>query len=386
MIKRILKADKIYTAVSPPLENGMIAIDHENSIAQIGKEIDSNGIEVEQFKGALCPGFINTHCHLELSHLKGKIKRHTGLDGFIKDLQFIRDDDHAELQNAIANADQQMQEAGIVAVGDICNASHSFKTKKMSSIKYHNFLELFAFEPSMAEHVFQKGMTLKNEADLLGLKSSIVPHSPYSVSLLLFEKISRMESNSRLSIHNQETASENELYRSGTGKLAKLLQTYGLDLKMFNPSGRDSLTTYLKFLPSDVPLLLVHNTYSSKENIEHASKIHANLYWCFCPKANLYIENKLPDIPSFIQANVKCTLGTDSLASNDGLSIFEEMKAIQTHFSDIKTETLIPWACINGAKFLGVDNQLGSLEVGKKAKINHLIEEKGKLETMKVIT
>jgi len=126
----------------------------------------------------------------------------------------------------------------------------------------------------------------------------------------------------------------------------------------------------LKYLPQESPLLLVHNTFTSKQDIETAEEQHQNLYWCFCPKANLYIENKLPQIDLFFELGVKCTLGTDSLASNNSLSIWEEILSIRKAFPKIPLNTLINWATINGAQFLGIDNQFGSFEVGKKPGVN----------------
>ncbi len=78
----------------------------------------------------------------------------------------------------------------------------------------------------------------------------------------------------------------------------------------------------------------------------------------------------MPDIPQFIAAGVKCTLGTDSLASNDSLSIWEEILTIREHFPQISLTQLIEWACINGAEFLGIDQDYGSFETGKKIAAN----------------
>lgn len=385
MIKRLLKADIVYTSAGQPIENGMVAIATDGRIAAIGQDIASNGIEVEYFKGALCPAFVNTHCHLELSHLKNKLPQKTGLDGFIKNLQANRVATQEEITTAIEVAEKEMQAAGIVAVGDICNGTDSFQTKKNSAIYFYNFIELFANNPEKASTVFFQGKEIQNSSKLLGLNSSIVPHSPYSVSKKLFKLIDDENKNSPLSIHNQETASENELYQKGSGKLAELLKSFGTDLSTFEISNRNSLPSYLSLISPTKPLLLVHNTYTELEDIQFAEKMHSQLYWCFCPKANLHIENQLPDFSVFISEGVKCTLGTDSLASNDTLSIFEEMKVIQANCQAVSLDLLIRWATINGAEFLGIEKEYGSLEVGKQAKINRLKLNKGKLFEMEVI-
>ncbi|MEQ8625467.1 MAG: amidohydrolase family protein [Vicingaceae bacterium] len=372
MIKRLLKTDTLYTSIGKPVEGGMLAIDEKNRIAAVGANLQADGVEVEYFEGALCPGFVNTHCHLELSHLKDKVKQATGLHGFIQELQQIRSADELEIENAINGADELMYENGIVAVGDISNGSATFKRKQQSAIYYHSFIELFGFDPIKANTVYERGIELKQKAEQQNLSASVVPHSPYSVSESLFNLISTTQSNAPLSIHNQETAAENELYKSGGGKIAEMLEGFGNDLNDFKVTQRNSLPSFLQHLPKDQKLLLVHNTYTSPDDIDAALILHNNLFWCFCPKANLYIEDRLPNIKEFAKRGLKCTLGTDSLASNDSLSIWEEIKTIQGYFPKIELNTLIQWATINGAEFLGIEGEYGSFEVGKQATINWL--------------
>ena len=97
-----------------------------------------------------------------------------------------------------------------------------------------------------------------------------------------------------------------------------------------------------------------------------------NIYWALCPNANLYIENRQPSYNLFL--NEKCTIGTDSLASNWSLSILDELKTIVNHSPQLPLELLIKWATFNGAEFLGITHQFGSIEKGKKPGIN-LIEQ-----------
>ncbi|MBL4708515.1 MAG: amidohydrolase family protein [Flavobacteriales bacterium] len=370
MVQRILKTDILYTSAGRPIENGMLAIDEHDRIVSVGTSLREEGVAIEYFKGALCPGFVNTHCHLELSHLVGQVTKETGLNGFIQELQKLRAAKEIEIQEAIKEADRKMSSSGIVAVGDISNGNSTFETKQQSSIQYHTFVELFGFDKSQADSILERGKQLKTQYANHQLAASIIPHSPYSVSRELFELISQQQNNTPLSIHNQETEAENEMYQTGKGKMIEMLQSFGLDTSTFEVRGKTSLLSYLSLLPSDSPLLLVHNTFTSKEDIEVAESIHNQLFWCFCPKANLYIENRLPNILQFIEAGVKCTLGTDSLASNDSLSIWEEIATIQEHYPDIVLETLLEWATINGAQFLGIEKDYGSFEVGKRAAVN----------------
>lgn len=114
----------------------------------------------------------------------------------------------------------------------------------------------------------------------------------------------------------------------------------------------------------------MHNTFTSEEEMKNISNEFSKVYWCTCPRANLYIENRLPDYKRWMSVNDRICIGTDSVASNDVLSIFEEMKTIQQKNSFISTEQLIQWATINGAKFLELNDQFGSIEIGKTPGLN----------------
>ena len=118
---------------------------------------------------------------------------------------------------------------------------------------------------------------------------------------------------------------------------------------------------------ADKNILLVHNTFTNAEDIAFARSYSNTIYWCFCPNANEYIEKQQPDYSLF--KNEKCTIGTDSLASNWSLSILDELKTIANKDSSISLETLIKWATFNGAQFLGF-SKLGSIEKGKQPGLN----------------
>jgi cytosine/adenosine deaminase-related metal-dependent hydrolase len=161
----------------------------------------------------------------------------------------------------------------------------------------------------------------------------------------------------------------------------------GQDISFFKPSGKTSLQTYLPLLSTDVKTLLVHNTYTSAADVTYATSIHPNLYWCLCTNANLYIENMLPDVNMMRAAGLRITLGTDSLASNDSLSILSEMNLLQERF-DVPTEELLKWATFNGAEFLEIDRRFGSFELGKQPGINlvEFTEKDGKVILGDIVT
>jgi len=369
-----LSADYVYPVSAPVLQNGVIGLDEHGKILKVltAEEAAARKIRnIAQHQGLLVPGFVNTHCHLELSHLKGKIPQHTGLNRFVQEVMKLRGVDEYVINLAMLDADKEMLANGIVAVGDIANQAVSKTIKRASPQYYHTFLEVMGFNPATAKASIKRALEFKQNFGDFPI--SIVPHAPYSVSEVLFAELKQVAEagGGLLSIHNQETADENLFFMEKTGAFLKLYEFLGLDIDFYAPSGKSSLQTILPHLASGLKTLLVHNTFTTKEDVQFAGAMHRNLYWCLCPNANLYIENKLPDVDMLRAEGLKITLGTDSLASNTLLSVFAEMQTLQEHF-EIPVEELILWATWNGAEFLGVEDRCGSLEIGKSPGINLL--------------
>lgn len=364
-------ADYVFPGLGSPIKNGIVVVDDDGRIeALIDPEKDNKpGGEIIRYRGIICPGFVNTHCHLELSYLKGKIAQNTQLHGFVEELMTIRDQVSEQKRwSAIQLAEQEMIRNGIVAVGDISNGNTSFYQKEKKHLKYHTFIEVFGLEEDKAKQIMDSARQLKANY-FRSTRVSLTPHAPYSMSSTLLNLVSQ-EREELFTIHNQETAGENELFRNKEGKLYEQLLKFSEAIKDWQPSGKNSLPSYLDKFPKDKRLLLVHNIYTSKEDIVHARLFSTNIYWCFCPNANQYIEGKQPDYSLF--TGEKCTVGTDSLASNWSLSILDELKTITDKNKFIPLEKLIQWATYNGAEFLGFDD-LGSIAVGKTPGLN-LIE------------
>lgn len=365
MVKYV-SADWIYPVTRNPIPNGILGLNADGVISAVltQEEAIQNKIHaITHYQGVLVPGFINTHCHLELSHLRGKINEKTGLTDFIKAILAIRQQPEEEIALAMQKANEEMYANGIVAVGDISNLLISKAVKLESKIDYHTFIEVFGFNRPTAP-IMDAARQLKS--DFAPLKASIVPHAPYSVSSSLFEAIAKQSaSDDILSIHNQETKSENELFEDGTGSFADFFEEMGIAQSEAHGKGRNSLRYHLPQLSKNANTLLVHNTFSTKADIDFAKTEHQKLYWCLCPNANLYIEGTLPDAALLTEENLRITLGTDSLASSHQLSILSEMQTLQSQ-KNIPFQVLLKWATLNGAKFLNIDAQYGSLTVGKK--------------------
>lgn len=362
-----LSASTIYPVSQPALDHGVLALDEQGQVKGIYTQEEAKTLNLsvnQHYSGALIPGLVNTHCHLELSHLRGKINQHTGLFKFVSQVMKNRFADAREILEAMEAADEEMYQNGIVAVGDISNQPISAGIKQKSKIYYHTFVEAMGFNPEQASSIIAKAREILESFE--PSSASIVPHAPYSVSDALFAEISAQNATAThpISIHNQETPAENEFFQSKTGEFLELYKMLGLNLEFYQPSGKSSLQTTLPKLPKS-RTLLVHNTQTSTADVDFAKTQHKDLYWCLCPNANLYIEHTLPDVAMLHRQKLRITLGTDSLASNQQLSILKEMEVLQKQ-KETDFQTLLEWATLNGANFLGIVDTYGSFEIGKK--------------------
>ena len=367
---RKITADYIFTEKGELKDNLVIITDNSGLIQQIDPIDQHNAGEIEHHKGIITPGFINTHCHLELSHMKGKVDTGTKLIPFITNVVQQRAADDIEIQEAIANADREMYEGGIVAVGDICNKLDTAKCKNKSAIRYYSFIEMFDFlQDAGAEKTYQEYLPVyEGQARKNGNICTAVPHAPYSVSKTLFNKINTLnKGKGTVSIHSQETPPENELFDDKTGAFLDFYKGFNIPLDQFEATGQHSIYYAMQQMDRACRTLFVHNTLNTAEDIAAAQAWGKNgVYWATCANANLYIENRLPNYRLFIEADAKMTIGTDSLTSNWQLSILEEMKTISRYQSYVPLTTLLTWATINGAEALQFDDDLGSISAGKR--------------------
>jgi len=364
---RYLSAQLIITNSGPPLKKGIITTGDDGTIISIentGGELKETR-DIEFCNGVIIPGFVNCHCHLELSHMRGAIPRGTGLAGFLTRLQKIRNNDPGIIESSAAEADRELYNEGVVLCADICNTPVTFGIKKTSPVRYINFLEVFATDPGKAESKMKEILKLAEDSERDNLPFYIVPHTAYTVSMTLFKLLKEKTNRNRVSsIHFMETRGEDTFVSQHSGPLIESLKEAGmLPEKLETP--RDIVSAIMNEVTQSGTLILVHNTYADRRTIKQISE-RADTFWCLCPLSNIYIENRLP--PADLLASEKCNIvcGTDSLASNTKLSILSELKLLQENFPHLPLDELIRWATINGARALGEDDNFGKIEPGMK--------------------
>lgn len=338
------------------LRSAILSFDAEGRVVEITTREAIDSCEgVEFFNGILIPGLVNTHCHSELSYLRGKIARHSGFAGFADGMARVRHEATPEERlAAVRYWDTKMFQEGITAVGDICNGDSTFDIKLKSKIHYHNFIEYFGLRCTD----FSPMDCIVDKASQIGLRCSPTPHATYSLQDAPFRDLAQR--GDPLSIHFMESKAETELF-FGCGTLHDRNQRMGVTIDFAHygsPAERIMAST-----PSNKRILLIHNTFVDESIVERMEAYFASgkLTWVLCPRSNDYIEGTHPPATLLMNKGVRIALGTDSLASNESLSLVEEMKLLP----EIPLHERIRWATQNGAEALGIADWAGSFEVGK---------------------
>jgi cytosine/adenosine deaminase-related metal-dependent hydrolase len=328
--------------------------------------IEDAGEDIQSFDGILSPGFVNAHCHLELSHMKDMIPAHTGLQEFVKQIVSLRQIEKNVIAAAIEKAENEMYANGIVAIGDISNTLDTLAQKAKHHLAYYTFVELYDLDPTRAVDKIYAGVEIQKTFEQNCIRASLVPHAPYSVTNSLWKLLSEHFGSHTISMHNQETSDENDFFKSKTGSFLGMYERTKVSLDFFEPTGLSSLQSVLPIFKNAAASILVHNSFTSGDDISAVKKQMPNTFWCLCPNANQYIEQTMPPIELLRANGANIIVGTDSYASNWSLNILDELKTIQKHNPQIPLEEMLGWATINGARALQMDKHLGSFETGKK--------------------
>lgn len=370
-------AEYLYTLTSPePVRGGFVELDEDGTVLHTGVCPDPSR-ETHFLQGALVPGFVNAHCHIELSYMKGLFRKGTGMAGFIDQINALRDTKSPEQKVAdLTVAMDSLWEQGVVAMADISNCDDSFAVKARHPMYTRTFLEVFGTEPEDCEAVMDGVLKLNAVADSFGLDAAPTPHACYTMSPELVTAVSAEGLRSGfLSFHSEETEEEEQMLKSGSGRMWENRTAAGMSVPPV--TGKSSLLYFIDRLlaghpaPFDEHILLVHECCMDQEGINAVKAVMNHPFVAVCPLSNLFIHNTLPPIDLMRRNALKICVGTDSLSSNDDLSIVDELYCLQRNFPEVPLGELFTWASRNGAEFLAKES-LGTLEAGKRPGLVHV--------------
>lgn len=368
---RRIAANYIFPITSDPICNGYVDVSEDGTVIGTGRLTEETG-STEYYNGILVPGFTNAHCHIELSHLEGKFREATGMSGFIDQINALRESaPKKERQKAMRAQFEKLYKEGVSAMADISNCDESFAMKSEGPMYTRTFVEVFGSEPEDAPTVIADARKLVEKAAAAGLDAAITPHSPYTMSPDLLRMASAEGLNAGfISYHNQESQEEDDMIGFHRGPLYE--NYVNRHLSVAPATGKPAVFHFLDQLqkvhpaPFDEHILLIHNTVAREDSIRAAESVLHNCTWVTCPLSNIFIHRAMADLPLLMSMGVRIAVGTDSLSSNHVLSMVEEFKCIHSHYPQIPLQTVLTWACLNGAAALGKDSVLGSFEPGKR--------------------
>ncbi len=357
------------------IENGMIA-----EVAAVPYPNDSKFSIIDHGDGVLMPGLFNAHLHLELSALKGKIAFKEGFRSWVRQLLKQRENTGEKtLRQNAEKALKTMIDSGTLFGAEISTLGITADIVKNSTLKGIWFKELLGSADSMDSFSPENFLNANDSGDseifsgsnkdpvFKDFYLSLAGHAPHTSSPLLLKKIKKILTlkNLAFSIHCAESDDESEFLKHAKGPWADFLKERNIDFSSWPIPAASPVEYLFKLGLLDPFTILVHLLNINEKDFEIIADSGAKPV--LCPRSNMNLHAKLPDIPKFLKMGLKPALGTDSLASCDSLSMFDEMAFVAEHFPDIAPGDIIEMSTINGAYALGMEKIAGSLEKGKTA-------------------
>ena len=357
---------------APPIDNGAIVVQGRR-ITAIGREsaiIKKYPAETVVDLGSrlVMPGLINAHTHLELSHLKGQIsERREFFDWIIELVEVRRRLGSKGLQQAIRASLMELLTSGTTCVGDISATEDALPMLSKSGLRATIFLEALGPDERKAEQVFRGLEARLEKLETLAdrIAAGVSPHSVYSVSPLLINKIAKytLDNSLPVSVHLSESPHENLYINGRPSSLDGYMKHFGWEgikrekartpLSVLNQAGLENFAA-------------AHCVHVSRQDINLMKK--KGISPVFCPRSNYFLGVGKAPVEEMAQAGVNIAIGTDSLASNLNLNLWDEMRFAYL-VSRLPARNILEMATINGARALGLEGVTGSLTPGKEADI-----------------
>ena len=364
---------------APPVRDAWVAVDHDRVVAYGPAGRSAPGAdpthEVDLGHVAIVPGLVNAHTHLELSYLRGQVPAGSSFVAWIRAVIAARRQHSDPKAPTILDAvDQGIAEAlrsGTAIVGDISNTLVTFDPVARSPLAAVIFYELIGFRAPDPEAVVARArqqIAVLSPTDRV--RVSLAAHAPYSVAPLLLRAIRHALDHDPFatsSVHLAESAEEIELIRTGGGPWRKLLEELGVwDAAWAAPgvspvqyldengflSGRAMAVHAVQATPADLARLVARGTTLIT-----------------CPRSNEHTGAGTPPIEAFYASGVRVAVGTDSLASTPDLNLFAELATLRRLAPAVPASMLLDSATRQGARALAFDNDYGTLDSGKVARL-----------------
>jgi len=344
------------------IDNGFVKTEF-GKIVDVGQGRVAGGSEqiIDHGTGLLMPCLVNAHTHLELSALKNKTNTDSGFISWVQSVIEKREEAGEEkLLTGIYDGIKELTATGSLIAGEIASLGltrQPFLDSILSGVWFQEYLGV------------DLGTSLECETIRSGKIISVAGHAPHTTSSDFLSKLKAAADKSCLpfSLHLAESKEEVEFLTTGKGQWADFLDQRKVDTSAIHLTGAGPVKYADQMGLLDENTLAVHLVFAEKNDIRLLADRNINA--CLCPRSNYMLHRQLPDVPMMVKSGLKLCLGTDSLASNDSLSIFDEMKFLSRSFSNISPADIISMATVNGALALGLKKSQGRLTPGRMAKM-----------------
>ena len=371
---KIFLADWVLPITSAKIRDGAVVLSDDGRIADFGprpdilKKYSDKNIQIVAAKNSvIMPGLVNAHTHLELSMMKGVIPHGLLFSDWVfeavtKRFQFTEATISADCEKQI----HALEACGTAAVGDIANHSAtSLPLLQKSSLYAVVYNEVTGFAGSIAKDRFLEFAAKIPDKINNKIRHALAPHAPYSVSPELFRLIAEYNGSEKHStVHLAESQDEIEFLRTGSGPMKEMIRKIGRWDENWKAPGTTAVSYLKKLEILNSKLLIVHAVHVSDNEIDLLKSHHVSV--CSCPRSNVQINvGGTAPVEKYIKAGLNVCLGTDSLASNEDLNLWNEMTFFKTLHPQVPDQAIIEMATLNGARALGFDREIGSIEKEK---------------------
>jgi cytosine/adenosine deaminase-related metal-dependent hydrolase len=360
----IFRARIVVTMDGPPIENGAVVVEGDR-IVDVGtfaeiKARNSNEV-VDLGEQTLLPGLINAHCHLDYSCLRRMIPPQESFTDWIRAI----------------NAAKAKLAPGDYLKSVAAGFAEAQKFGTTSIVNYEAFPELVGRMPApirtwwLAELIDVRNPHLPEQiVDLAMLSISpmenqgLAPHAPFTASLDLYRLC--QETGRRhdlpLSTHLAESREEMLMFRDATGPLYDFMEKIGRDMR---DCGQGTPLEYLmRHAALDERWLIVHLNELAESDFDLLARATTKFHVVHCPRSHSYFEHSPFPFQSLDALGFNICLGTDSLASNDDLSLFAEMRELRLNEPTLAPERILEMVTVNPARALGRQSALGRIKPG----------------------
>jgi cytosine/adenosine deaminase-related metal-dependent hydrolase len=366
-VNTLYRARWILPITAPPIADGWVLVAN-GQIAAVGAgSAPAGAVEANVGARVVLPGLVNAHTHLELSWMRARVPPAARMPDWIRALMALRRDVHRDDPLAMAAAVAEARRAGTSLVGDISNTLASIHALAASPIGGCLFYEILGFNSEdPAGRVADKAEEVRAAARGR-VRTSVVPHAPYSVSPSMLDAIAALAAREgwRISVHVGESPEELEFLQTGRGAWRELLESFGVWTDAWTPPGTGPVAYLDSHRLLSPRTLVVHAVQLTDEELRRVRETGATIVTC--PRSNRWVGVGDPPIARFYASGARVAVGTDSLASCADLNLFSELARMHQLAPELSPRRLLHSATQAGADALGFGDEHGAIEPGRRA-------------------